>query len=278
VGAGRGARGGRGRQLASLPRPERVPSARSPAVLWVQVVESAKWQAWSQLGNMAAMEAMRLYVQTLDKESVSSQLPAPARPPRGACLHRRSRLQGLVGRACAQAGRQAGGHAQRRDPLPPPGGPPRCPVAGWLANCPRVSLPCCCSPCGGPTCPRRRRRRRPPAALQRPAGAGRLPPWPRWAGAGAPSCLLGSGVLGRVALRACHAARVSDLVPWSCPGVLLHERGRSASLKRANSVLQSATLILRRAEAERGRLQDAIRTVQRGRPPAFMRSTPWVWI
>jgi acyl-CoA-binding protein len=38
---------------------------------WVwNIVESAKWQSWSQLGNMPQMEAMRLYVRTLDEEQV----------------------------------------------------------------------------------------------------------------------------------------------------------------------------------------------------------------
>jgi acyl-CoA-binding protein len=36
------------------------------------VVESAKWQSWSQLGNMPQMEAMRLYVRTLDEEQVGN--------------------------------------------------------------------------------------------------------------------------------------------------------------------------------------------------------------
>uniref|UniRef100_A0A7S3QKW4 ACB domain-containing protein n=1 Tax=Dunaliella tertiolecta TaxID=3047 RepID=A0A7S3QKW4_DUNTE len=31
-------------------------------------VESTKWMAWNQLGNMSAVEAMRLYVRTLDEE------------------------------------------------------------------------------------------------------------------------------------------------------------------------------------------------------------------
>lgn len=35
------------------------------------VVESAKWQSWSQLGDMSSMDAMRLYVKTLDEEQVS---------------------------------------------------------------------------------------------------------------------------------------------------------------------------------------------------------------
>lgn len=34
------------------------------------VVESAKWQSWSQLGDMSSMDAMRLYVKTLDEEQV----------------------------------------------------------------------------------------------------------------------------------------------------------------------------------------------------------------
>ena len=32
------------------------------------VVESAKWQSWVQLGDMSAVEAMRLYVKLLDEE------------------------------------------------------------------------------------------------------------------------------------------------------------------------------------------------------------------
>lgn len=35
------------------------------------VVESAKWQSWSQLADMSSMDAMRLYVKTLDEEQVS---------------------------------------------------------------------------------------------------------------------------------------------------------------------------------------------------------------
>lgn len=38
------------------------------------VVESAKWQSWTQLGNMPQMEAMRLYVRTLDEEQVTSSI------------------------------------------------------------------------------------------------------------------------------------------------------------------------------------------------------------
>ena len=34
------------------------------------VVNNAKWQSWKQLGDMAGMEAMRLYVRTLEEEVV----------------------------------------------------------------------------------------------------------------------------------------------------------------------------------------------------------------
>jgi len=36
------------------------------------VVDGAKWQSWSQLGNMSHMEAMRLYVKAVDEEQVRS--------------------------------------------------------------------------------------------------------------------------------------------------------------------------------------------------------------
>lgn len=47
--------------------------------------ESAKHQAWSGLGNMSPMEAMRLFVRTLEEEQVRA-CPAPhtactKRPP-----------------------------------------------------------------------------------------------------------------------------------------------------------------------------------------------------
>ena len=35
------------------------------------VVNNAKWQSWKQLGDMSSMEAMRLYVRTLEEETVS---------------------------------------------------------------------------------------------------------------------------------------------------------------------------------------------------------------
>lgn len=35
------------------------------------MIESAKWQAWSQLQDMAPVEAMRLYVRLLEDELVS---------------------------------------------------------------------------------------------------------------------------------------------------------------------------------------------------------------
>lgn len=46
------------------------PCKESKPWAW-NAVESAKWQSWSQLGNMSQMEAMRLYVRTLDEEQVS---------------------------------------------------------------------------------------------------------------------------------------------------------------------------------------------------------------
>ena len=36
------------------------------------VVESAKWESWSQLGGMSSMEAMRLYVKMVEDEQVLS--------------------------------------------------------------------------------------------------------------------------------------------------------------------------------------------------------------
>lgn len=34
------------------------------------VVESAKWESWNQLGNMSSVEAMRLYVKLIDEAQV----------------------------------------------------------------------------------------------------------------------------------------------------------------------------------------------------------------
>jgi len=39
------------------------------------MVESAKWNAWSQLGNMAPVEAMRLYVKVIE-ESIQVRPPS----------------------------------------------------------------------------------------------------------------------------------------------------------------------------------------------------------
>jgi hypothetical protein len=36
-------------------------------------VANAKWQSWKQLGDLAQMEAMRLYVRTLEEELVSQE-------------------------------------------------------------------------------------------------------------------------------------------------------------------------------------------------------------
>ena len=63
------------------------------------VVESAKHQAWKQLGECNKMEAMRLYVRTLDEEQVR------------ACDHRSHRAAGPQARTVytgRQADRQAG--------------------------------------------------------------------------------------------------------------------------------------------------------------------------
>ena len=52
------------------------------------VVESAKWQSWSQLGEMAPVEAMRLYMRLLESEQVScaTQTARPHCPFNGAAL------------------------------------------------------------------------------------------------------------------------------------------------------------------------------------------------
>jgi hypothetical protein len=38
------------------------------------VVETAKWQSWRQLEDMSHLDAMRLYVKTLDEEQVGRGL------------------------------------------------------------------------------------------------------------------------------------------------------------------------------------------------------------
>lgn len=38
------------------------------------VVEAAKYDAWSQLGNMPSMEAMRLYVRALEEDQVGGSM------------------------------------------------------------------------------------------------------------------------------------------------------------------------------------------------------------
>ena len=43
------------------------------------MVESAKWQAWSQLQDMAPVEAMRLYVRLLEDELVCPYLTSMQR-------------------------------------------------------------------------------------------------------------------------------------------------------------------------------------------------------
>ena len=37
------------------------------------VVESAKWESWNQLGNMSSVEAMRLYVRMVEDAQVTGQ-------------------------------------------------------------------------------------------------------------------------------------------------------------------------------------------------------------
>jgi len=60
------------------------------------VVESAKWQSWVQLGDMSSVEAMRLYVKLLDEE-VQARAPGPAReaagPAAAVAVQARSRLR-----------------------------------------------------------------------------------------------------------------------------------------------------------------------------------------
>lgn len=47
------------------------------------VVESAKWQSWSQLADMSSMDAMRLYVKTLDEEQPEWWTRLPSEPAPG---------------------------------------------------------------------------------------------------------------------------------------------------------------------------------------------------
>lgn len=49
----------------------RGPCTESKPWGW-NVIESAKWQGWSQLGDMASVEAMRLFVRLLEDERVST--------------------------------------------------------------------------------------------------------------------------------------------------------------------------------------------------------------
>ena len=43
--------------------------------------ESTKWHAWSSLGAMSPVEAMRLYVRSLEEEMVRPPPPAPQPAP-----------------------------------------------------------------------------------------------------------------------------------------------------------------------------------------------------
>lgn len=66
-------------------RPERQLLNKPTCRGW-NVVESAKWQSWSQLGEMAPVEAMRLYMRLLESEQVScaTQTAWPQCPSKGA--------------------------------------------------------------------------------------------------------------------------------------------------------------------------------------------------
>lgn len=56
--------------LFALERQAVAGSCKEPKPWGWNVVESAKWQAWSQLQDMAPVEAMRLYVRLLEDELV----------------------------------------------------------------------------------------------------------------------------------------------------------------------------------------------------------------
>ncbi len=60
--------------LFALEQQALVGSCTEPKPWGWNVVESAKWQAWSQLQDMAPVEAMRLYVRLLEDELVSFSL------------------------------------------------------------------------------------------------------------------------------------------------------------------------------------------------------------
>lgn len=55
------------------------PNTRTKPWGW-NIIESAKWQSWYQLGNLSGMECMRLYVRTLEEEQVRTPIHVP-----GAC-------------------------------------------------------------------------------------------------------------------------------------------------------------------------------------------------
>lgn len=57
--------------LFALEQQALVGSCKEPKPWGWNVVESAKWQAWSQLQDMAPVEAMRLYVRLLEVELVN---------------------------------------------------------------------------------------------------------------------------------------------------------------------------------------------------------------
>jgi acyl-CoA-binding protein len=58
--------------LYALKQQADIGPCKDPKPWGWNVVESAKWQSWSQLGSMSQIEAMRLYVKTLDEEQVGT--------------------------------------------------------------------------------------------------------------------------------------------------------------------------------------------------------------
>ena len=85
--------------LFALEQQAVVGSCKEPKPWGWNIVESAKWQAWSQLQDMAPVEAMRLYVRLLEDELVSTchltlvcsladSIPAPEESTNNSsCMH-----------------------------------------------------------------------------------------------------------------------------------------------------------------------------------------------
>ena len=56
--------------LYALQQQATVGPCKDPKPWGWNVVESAKWQSWHQLGEMSKMEAMRLYVRIVEEAQV----------------------------------------------------------------------------------------------------------------------------------------------------------------------------------------------------------------